>query len=479
MSEKYDVVVIGGGSAGLFAASGAINQKAKTALIDKNRLGGDCTWYGCMPSKTLLKSAKVANLFRKRADFGLATDKEVKLIADGVMEHVRKIREEIGSTETPDVFQARGIDVIIGTPKFSASSTIEINGKTITAKKFIICTGSHPVILPIEGLKDIDYLTNETVFDLKKLPDSMIVLGGGPIGLELSQGLSRLGVKVTVVEMLERIMFREDEEVAQMLERQLKEEGINILTSKKAVKFEQTPKQVKVTFEDRDGNRQIISSEQVLVAIGRAPNIDGLGLETCGVEFDKKGIKVNDYLQTTNENIFACGDVVGPYQFSHVAAYQAYLCVRNSMFKKLAWSKASYGNVPWATFTDPEVSRVGLTEAEAVEKYGKDNIRVYKSEYSRADRATTDLVKDGLVKVIVDKKGLILGAHIVGAEAGEIIQGLLIAKSLKIPLAKLAPILFIYPTLSELIKKTAAEPLVESLSNPMLKTVIGLMKNKG
>ncbi len=478
MSEKYDVVVIGGGSAGLFAASAAINQKAKTCLIDKNRLGGDCTWYGCMPSKTLLKSASVAQLFKKRHDYGLAIDKEVKIIADDVLKHVRSVRETIGSHETPDVFEARGIKVIIGAPEFKSSNSLEVNGQAITAKKFIICTGSHPMVPPIEGLKDIGYLTNETIFDLEKLPKSMIVLGGGPIGIELAQAFLRLGVKVSVVEMMDKIMFREDPEMVEILENKLKGEGLEIHTGKKAVKFEKRDGNASVSLKNKDGKIETLSAQKILVAVGRAPNVEGLSLEFCGVEYNKKGIKVNDYLQTTNANIFACGDIASPYQFSHVAAYTAYVCIRNAMFKKLAWSKASYGNVPWATFTSPEIARVGLTEQEAIDKFGKDKIKVYKSEYSRSDRAITDLVQDGLVKLITDKKGLVIGAHIVGAEAGEIIQGLLIVKSLKIPVSKLATILFIYPTLSELIKKTAAQPLVESLSNPILKAVIGLMRNK-
>jgi pyruvate/2-oxoglutarate dehydrogenase complex dihydrolipoamide dehydrogenase (E3) component len=475
MDNNFDIVVIGGGSGGLFAASAAVNQKAKVCLIDKKQLGGDCTWFGCMQSKTLLKSAMVANLIKKREHYGLFSKAEINLNTDRVMEHVRSVREEIGAHETPDVFEKRGIKVIIGVPKFTGSNTLTINGQQIKAKKFIISTGSHPMIPPIEGLQDIDYLTNETVFDLEVLPKSLIVLGGGPIGLELSQALSRLGVKVSVVEMIDRVLFREDEEVARVLEKKISDEGVKLFTGKRAIKFEKNDEQVVIHLEDNKGKKEKISAEKVLVAVGRAPNVEGLGLENCGVEYTNKGLKVNEYLQTTNENIFACGDIASPYQFSHVAAYTAYICVRNSLFKKLAWSKVNYINVGWATFTDPELARVGLTEDEARKKF-KD-VRVYKTDYSSSDRSTTDLVKDGMIKVITDKKGLVLGAHIVGAQAGEIIQGLLISKSLSIPLSKLAPILYIYPTLSELVKKTAAKPLVESLSNPFLKSIINIMRS--
>jgi pyruvate/2-oxoglutarate dehydrogenase complex dihydrolipoamide dehydrogenase (E3) component len=478
MVDKFDIAVIGGGSAGLFAASTAVNQKARTCLIEKNRLGGDCTWFGCMPSKTLLRSASVAHLFKTKNDYGLKTDKETVLIADDVLKHVRSVREKIGSHETPDVFEAKGIKVFTGSPEFKSGDSLEVNGETITAKKFIICTGSHPIVPPIQGLNSIGYLTNETLFELDDLPESMIILGGGPIGIEIAQAFLRLGVKISVVEMMDKIMFREDRELVDILEKRLKSEGLDIYSGQKAVRFEEKQGKVYADIEDKQGKTQRLAADKVLVAVGRAPNIAGLNLDNAGVEYTDKSIKVNPYLQTTNKNIFACGDVASPYQFSHVAAYTAYLCVRNAMFKKIAWSKADYGNVPWATFTDPEIARVGLTEKEAEAKFGKNNIRVYKNEYSKADRAITDLAGDGLLKIVIDKKGLLIGAHIAGKNAGEIIQGLLIAKSLKIPVSKLAQILFIYPTLSELIKKTAAQPLVESLNKPILKKIISIMKNK-
>lgn len=477
MKNDFDVVVIGGGAGGLFAASAANTLGAKTCIVEKKRLGGDCTWLGCMPSKALLKSAQVVNLFKRRlGEFGIKVTGELSLDIGNVMAHVRDVVQEISTHHPPDVFEKRGIKVIFAFPQFVDKNTIEISGENLRSKKFIVCTGSHPVIPPIEGLKNIDYLTNENIFDLEKLPQSLIVLGGGPIGVELSQALNRLGVKVYIVEMLERILFREDEEVAIILEEKLKQEGIHILTDKKAIKFERKEGRICVTLEDKEGHKEIICAENVLVTVGRAPNVAGLSLEKAGIEHSKKGIKVNPYLQTTNKNIFACGDVVGPYMFSHVAAYQATICVRNCLFKRLAWQKVSYQNIAWATFTEPEVARLGLTEAEAKEKYP--NIKVYKTAYTRSDRAITDSEKEGLVKVITDKKGYILGAHIVGAQASEIVQGFLLAKSLKAPLLKIAPLLFIYPTLSELVKKTAAQPLIEKMNNPLVKIAMRMLKKK-
>jgi len=471
MKYDYDLVVIGGGAGGLFAASVANTLGAKTCLIEKKRLGGDCTWFGCMPSKAILKSASLVRLLKRSSDFGLGVD--YKIDTSGVMNHVRDVVREISTHHPIELFEKRGITVIIGQPHFIDKGSLEVNNKIIRAKKFIICTGSHPVIPPIEGLAEIDYLTNENVFDLKELPKSLIVLGGGPIGVELSQALGGLGVKVSIVEMVDKLLFRE-EEASLMLEEVLRSEGLSIFTGKKAVKFSKKENKVFVTLQDNGGRREEISAERVLVAVGRAANLEGLTLEQAGVEYTDKGVKVNAYLRTKNPNILACGDIVGPYMFSHVAAYQASVCVRNALFRRIAWQKVSYDNIAWATFTDPEVAHLGLSEEEARGKFK--NIKIYKIDYNACDRAITDSEREGLVKIITNKKGYILGANIVGANAGEIIQGLLIAKSLKQPLAKIASVLFIYPTLSELIKKTAAKNLVEKIGNPFIKFALKVLR---
>ena len=474
MCYDFDVVIIGGGAGGLFAASVANSLGAKACLIEKNRLGGDCTWFGCMPSKALLKSAQVNNLFKRHYEFGLNIQSGFSVDASKVMSHVRDVIDEIAAHHPAEVFEKRGIKVIFGSPKFINQKSLEVNSQKISAKKFIICTGSHPLIPPIEGLKEIDYLTNENIFALEKLPESIIVLGGGPIGVELAQALNRLGVKVYIIEMLQRLLFREDKEIALVLEKTVRKEGIEVFTAARAVKFAKNNAEVCVTIEDRNKKQDTICAAGVLAAVGRVPNTGGLDLEKAGVEYSKTGIKVNGFLQTTNKNIFACGDVVGPYMFSHVASYQAQICVRNALFKRIAWGKVNYQNIAWATFTEPEVAHLGLSEEEARAKYK--NIRVYKTEYSSSDRAVTDLEKEGLLKVITDKKGLILGAHIAGAQASEIIQGFLLAKTFKIPLEKLSQALFIYPTLSELVKKTAAKPLLEKANNPLVRFALSMLK---
>lgn len=474
MKYDYDLIVIGGGSAGLSAAGLGNALGAHVCLIEKRKLGGDCTWYGCVPSKALLKSASIFHHLKTSEHFGITSGHEPAPQTGSVLSHVRDVINTIAADEQPEILEKNGISVIIGDPQFLDAETIEVNGKKLQARKFIICTGSHPLVLPIEGLERTGYLTNETVFNLPAFPASLLVLGGGPIGVELSQALNRLGVKITLIEMMDKILFREDEEIAKIVAEQLADEGIKIITGKKAVKFEKKNNLVFASVEDKNGNREEIAADNVLVAVGRAPNLAGLSLEKAGIGFDKKGIKVNAFLQTTNKNIFACGDVVGHYLFSHVASYQAQICARNALFRRIAWQKTNYSTIAWATFTEPELAHLGLTEEEA--RMSNRGIKVYKTAYAAVNRAITDGAEKGLIKIITDKKNYIIGAHIAGAQAAEIMQGFLIAKSLKIPLPKLASVLFIYPTLSELVRKIAAQPLRAKAGQPFIKAVLKLLR---
>ena len=458
MSYNYDLIVIGGGAAGLVAATGAAKLGAKTALIEKNKLGGDCTWYGCIPSKALLKSAQVFSLLKRVKEFGIVG--EVRCSPDGVMAHIRDIIKQISLHHPPGVFEKRGIKVFFGEIRFIDRHNIEFDGKSLSAKRFIICTGSHPLVPAIDGLKDIEYLTNENIFDLQVLPKSIVVLGGGPIGVEISQALSRLGVEVSIVEMAERILFREDREVAEVLTNTLVKEGVKIYAGEKAVKFSKGGDLIVITVEDEDKKQSTVKAEKVLVAVGRAPNVAGLDLEKAGVKYSNKGIETGSTLRTTAKNIYACGDVVGPYQFSHMAEYQAVIAVGNALFPFK--QKVNYNAVPWCTFSDPELAHVGLTEEEAKAKY-KD-IKIYKSSYSGADRAVTDLKESGFAKVICDKKGSILGAHIVGANAGEIIHEYVLAKSAGLRIGKLSSTIHIYPTLAQVVKRSADQYYMGILS---------------
>jgi len=355
--------------------------------------------------------------------------------------------------------------VFFGDVKFKDNRTVSLEGTDISAKRFIICTGSHPLIPPISGLSDVEYMTNENVFELEELPRSLAVLGGGPIGLELAQAFGLLGVKVTVVEMLDRLLFREDEEVANVLSEELKEEGVKILTGQKAVKFSWVANEIEISLEDKEGDHSTVSAEKVLVAVGRRPNVDGLDLEKAGVEYTQKGIKVDSTLRTSAKNIYACGDIAGPYQFSHMAEYQAIIALGNALmpFKR----KIQYDSVPWCTFTDPELAHVGLTEEEAKNKYGR--IKVYRSDYSANDRSVTDIGEKGFSKVICDKKGRILGAHIVGANAGEIIHEYVGAKSSKLKIGSLSAAIHVYPTLAQVVKRTADQSYTEMLGSKWFK----------
>ena len=475
----YDLIAIGGGAAGMVSSKLARGLGKKVALVEQGRLGGECTNCGCVPSKTLIKAANVYRQAKHAAgaDYGFSTSSEPEIDRSRVMEHVRDVVKKVYDGHSPEVFEKLGIDVIFGSPTFVDDHHIEIAGRTLSARSFIICTGSSASIPPIEGIDAIPYLTNQNIFDLKKLPRSMIVLGGGPIGTELAQALSRLGVKITIVEMGEQILIREDRELRDLLAERLAAEGIQILTRTKAVKLSRDKDSILLAVEYTNGETGIVEAESLLVAVGRKANVAGLDLDKAGVEYSAKGIKTDETLRTSARNIYACGDVVGPYQFSHMAEYQARIAVQNALLP--VKTHANYEHYAWCTFTEPELAHAGLTEEEARERYGK-KIKVYKWEYKDTDRGKTDVEKTGLSKIICDDRYRVVGAHILGSRAGELIHEIQIIKTLGIPFYKLDSVIHIYPAFSDVIKQPAKVCHIDKVrGNPivrMLATFFGPKK---
>jgi pyruvate/2-oxoglutarate dehydrogenase complex dihydrolipoamide dehydrogenase (E3) component len=444
MSEYiFDIVIVGGGAAGFVAAKFALGVGKKVAIVEKERLGGECTWTGCVPSKALIRLARSG-------------------MDSNIMDEVRAVRQKIYDTHTPEMFEKMGIKVFVGVAKFINNKELVVGETKIKAKKFIISTGSSPFVPPIDGLSETPYLTNQNFFDLKNLPKSLLILGGGPIGTELSSALVKLGVAVSVVEMQKHILSREDEELALMLQEKLIKDGVKIYTQTKAIRVEKKDAQIVLYCQDENEKEIILSAETLLVATGRKPNLDGLALESAGVEYDRRSIKTNKKLQTSQKNIYACGDVVGPYQFSHMAEYQAIIAARNSLFPW--YKKVNYENKTWVTFCDPELASVGLNEKLAREIFG-DRVRVYKIDYSSIDRAIVDNKTFGRAKFICDKKGNLLGAQILGPRAGEIIQEVQFGKTMGINFAKFDNVIHAYPTYCDLVKKAARACRIDLIKN--------------
>ncbi|MBI4115186.1 MAG: dihydrolipoyl dehydrogenase [Candidatus Omnitrophica bacterium] len=462
---QFDLVIIGGGVAGLVTASGAAQFGAKVALVEKESLGGDCLHWGCVPTKTLVQSAKVASLIKRSEEFGIEKS-GAQVNFKKVMNRMRSVQERIGKNDDPERFRKMGVEVIFGEGKFIDPHTFETNGKQgrrVQAKKFLIATGSRPVILPIPGLKESGALTNITALQLKDLPKSIAILGAGPIGMEFAQVFARLGSKVTVIEKMGQILPREDKELADALEGILKKEGIDIVTCMevKEVKGNGNGKRLLAAQCEIHGNLNL-EVDEVMIAIGRAPNIEGLNLQLIGVEHDKKGIKVDTTMRTSLRHIFAAGDVTGLYPFTHVAEYQAGIVVSNALFPFMN-RKTDYRVVPWVTYTDPELGRVGMTEAEAKKEYGEKNIQVFKFQFEDVDRAVIEGEGHGLIKLVCDRKNQILGAHLLGPNAGELLHEFALAMKARIPITQISQTIHVYPTLSQAVKRSCDQYYREKL----------------
>lgn len=441
---KYDILVIGGGAAGLTVAIGAAAGKKKVAIIENKKTGGECTWSGCVPSKAFISLANKAGI-------------------QDIFQKVHKIREEIYSHEDNETLKKLGIDVIEGAGEFTDIDKITVSGKEYQGDQIVIATGSSPSIPKIPGLDSVDFLTNESFFEQKKLPKSIIFIGGGVISLELAFPLKKLGVEVTILELGETLFPKEDPEVGESYEKKLKSEGINLILSVGKLVVEKDKDEIIVKSEKIP---QGVRGEKLFISTGRVPNTEGLNLEMAGVAYDKKGIEVDKYMRTTNKHIYSAGDVVGPYRFSHMAGYQGEIIVRNILFPLIKKS-INYDSVPWTIFTEPEFSKMGISEREAIEK--GEEIKVYKMEANESDRSILVGESGFYLKVIVDKNGDILGALCIGNRSGEITSLLQLMKCEGIPFYKIGESVQAYPTYGYSLRKLGKKAYIDNLmKNPVI-----------
>lgn len=450
----YNLIAIGAGSAGLVTTYIGAAVKAKVALIEKHKMGGDCLNTGCVPSKALIRSAKMLSYINRHKEFGFTSAKAEFDFAN-VMERVQKVISKVEPHDSIERYTSLGVDCITGEATILSPHKIQVNGKTLTTKNIVIATGARPMVPPIPGLDQVPHLTTDTVWDLRKKPERLLVVGGGPIGSELAQGFARLGCQVTQIEKLDCILSREDRDVSDVVCKRFVEEGIHLKLNSSLVEFRvENGKNIAVL--EKDGKREELEFDQVLLALGRRANIKGFGLENINIELNANGtIKVDEYLRTTKyPNIYACGDVAGPFQFTHTAAHQAWYCAVNALFSPFKKFKADYSVIPWCTFTDPEVARVGLNETEAKEKGIPHEVTTYGID--DLDRAIADEEDYGMVKVLTEPgKDKILGACIVGYHAGDLLAEYVLAMKHGIGLNKVLGTIHTYPTMAEANKYTA------------------------
>ena len=469
---EFDICVIGGGAAGLVVAAGGASLGAKVALIEKHKMGGDCLHYGCIPSKTLLQSARVAHSMA-HADAFAIPGHTPQIDISAVMERVAGVIKGIEPHDSPERFRELGVDVILGAEQFTSPDCFSVNGRQIRARHFVIATGSRPAVPTIDGIEDTPYLTNEQIFSLREPLDSLIVIGGGPIGTEMAQAFGRLGSKVYLVQRGPQILPKEDPDMAEVVAKQLQQEGVELLTEHNPLSVKGRKGDIHLTLRDPSGNERTINASYLLVAAGRRPNIENLGLEAAGVKLDKGRIITDTRLRTSNKRIFAAGDVVGGPQFTHMAEHHAGVVLRNAIFRLPA--KVEQKVIPWATFSEPELARVGLSETEARQQGIRH--KVYSFPFQDMDRAKADGTTEGFAKIITTPKGKLLGAAIVGPHAGELIHEYVLAIAKGMTAADLSSVIHIYPTLAQINRRVADARMKEGLTptaKKWIKRIFGL-----
>jgi len=444
----YNLIVLGAGSGGLISAYIAAAVKAKVALIEADKMGGDCLNHGCVPSKALIKAAKVAETVRQARKFGIIAEPP-KVDFPRVMTRIQEVIQHIEPNDSIARYTSLGVDCIQGYGKMKSPWEVEVNGKVISARNLIIATGARPTVPALPGLKDCAPLTSDNLWDLTELPDRLLILGGGPIGCELAQAFQRLGSKVTIIELRDRLIRSEEPEASDLLSARFHAEGIQVFLGWKAENFGKDPSGYFAEIKDGNGTVKRISFDRVLVALGRQANVKGFGLEDLGVEINELGrIQTDEFLRTKFPNVFAVGDVTGPYLFTHAASHQAWHATVNSLFGQFKKFKISYSHLPWCTFTDPEVARVGLTEKEAAAAGVA--VSVHKYDFSHLDRAVTDGTNLGFIKYLIEPgRDKILGATVVGPHAGDIMAEIVLAKRHGLGLKAIMASIHTYPTLAE------------------------------
>lgn len=465
-----DLCVIGGGSGGLSVAAGAVQMGASVVLVEGAQMGGDCLNHGCVPSKALLAAAKAAHAMGAGAPFGVSpTPAEVDFAA--AKDHVRRVIEGIAPHDSVERFEGLGVTVIEAMARFTSPREVEAGGRRIRARRFVIATGSRPVAPPVEGLEAAGYHTNETIFDLRDRPRRLLILGGGPIGMEMAQAHRRLGCEVTVVEAM-RALGREDEEAAALVLARLREEGVTIREGEKASAVRRSGALTTLTLESGEE----VEAEALLVAAGRRPALESLGLEAAEVETTRAGVKVDSGLRSvSNRRVYAIGDAAGGAQFTHLAGWHAGLVIRNALFRLPVKAE---GAIPRATYTDPELAQVGLTEAEAREAHGA-ALEICRAEYAENDRARAELKTAGFTKVMV-VKGRPVGVTIVGAHAGDLIALWSLALSKRLKIGDVAGFVAPYPTYGELAKRAAGAYFTPRLfASPMVKRIVRALAKLG
>ncbi|PCJ95213.1 MAG: dihydrolipoamide dehydrogenase [Zetaproteobacteria bacterium] len=468
--NQFDLCVIGAGSGGLSVAAGAAQLGLNTVLIEKAEMGGDCLNTGCVPSKALLQAAKVAQGFRKSDAFGIKSQ-EPNIDFSAVKDHVFDVIAAIEPNDSQERFEGFGIKVIREAAHFVDAHTVKAGNETICARYFVIATGSRASVPPIEGLEPDKVFTNENIFDLRQKPEHLVIIGGGPIGIEMAQAHKRLGSKVSVLDM-GPIAPKDDPELVEILRTRLIEEGIELYEYVSIKNVTHADGSVSITAK-KDGKEFNVEGSHLLVAAGRIPNTD-LDLEKADVEYDRSGIKVDARLRSSQKHIFAAGDVAGGPQFTHVAGYHAGIIIRNICFKIPA--KVDYTALPWVTYTDPELANVGLTEAMAIEKHGKDRVKIISWNFDENDRAQSERRTEGMIKVTCLKKGKILGVTIIGPSAGELIGLWTLALSKGMKIGDITSIIAPYPTLGEISKRAAGAWFTPSLFSDRTRFIVRLLK---